>query len=226
MTRFPQFRPVADSAVLVAFGDRIAPDIHGRVLALDRRIARDGLLGLSETVPAYASLLVVFDPLVTDHAAVVTALSAMSEPETGPPATGQMHQVDICYDLDLATDLAAVATATGLDIEAVIAAHLAADYRVYMYGFAPGYAYLAGVPQALHLPRKPTALRDVPKGRVIIAGPQCIVTTLTMPTGWWIIGASPAQILRTDPARPFLFDIGDTVRFRRISRADYDRKRP
>ena len=95
-----------------------------------------------------------------------------------------------------------------------------------MYGFAPGYAYLAGVPQALHLPRKPTALRDVPKGRVIIAGPQCIVTTLTMPTGWWIIGASPAQILRTDPARAFLFDVGDTVRFRRISRADYDRKGP
>jgi inhibitor of KinA len=64
-------------------------------------------------------------------------------------------------------------------------------------------------------------VRGVAAGSVIIAGPQCLVTTLTMPTGWWIIGRSPTRILTSDPARPFLFDVGDKVRFRRISRAEF-----
>jgi inhibitor of KinA len=93
-----------------------------------------------------------------------------------------------------------------------------------MYGFAPGYAYLAGVPDAIRLPRKPAPLRGIPAGSVIIAGPQSLVTTLTMPTGWWIIGHSPTRILSEDPERPFLFDVGDTVRFRRIVRTEHDER--
>jgi inhibitor of KinA len=91
-----------------------------------------------------------------------------------------------------------------------------------MYGFAPGYAYLAGVPLAIQRPRKPSPLRGIAAGSVLIAGPQCLVTTLTMPTGWWIIGRSPTAILTDDGERPFLFDIGDRVRFRRISRDTFD----
>ncbi len=91
--------------------------------------------------------------------------------------------------------------------------HAAARYTVATYGFAPGYAYLGGLPPALRLDRKTTPLRDVPAGSVIIAGSQCLITTLTMPTGWWIIGHSPLRVLTGDPARPFLFQVGDRVRF-------------
>jgi biotin-dependent carboxylase-like uncharacterized protein len=35
-----------------------------------------------------------------------------------------------------------------------------------------------------------------------------------MPSGWWNIGRSPTQILTKDEDRPFLFDVGDHVRFR------------
>ena len=56
---------------------------------------------------------------------------------------------------------------------------------------------------------------------VIVAGPQCLVTTVRMPTGWWIIGRSPDRILTGDAARPFLFDVGDRVVFRRIGRAEF-----
>jgi len=60
-------------------------------------------------------------------------------------------------------------------------------------------------------------VRGVPAGSVIIAAGQCIVTTLTMPTGWWIIGHSPTLILDPTGAQPFLFDVGDRVKFRRVS---------
>ena len=217
----PTFRAVAERAVLVAFGDRIAVEVHAQVVRLDRLLAAHPVPGMVEVTPAYANLLVSFDPLVTDHAGVIAAVrQVLAGPEVGG-AAAKTHRIGVCYDADLGTDLAVVAERTGLSAEAVIAAHLAGDYRVYLYGFAPGYAYLAGTPPALHLPRKPAAVRDIPAGRVIIAGPQCIVTTLKMPTGWWIIGASPDRILQEGP-EPFRFAVGDFVKFHRISRAGHD----
>lgn len=218
---FPCFTPVAEHSLLVEFGERIDRDVHARVLALDTALAAAPSAGFREAVPAYASLLIRFDPLTTDHPAVEAhARTLLDQPLA--PRSPTPREVEVCYEADLFPDLAEVARATGLSPEAVIAAHLAGRYEVYMYGFAPGYAYLAGVPEALHMPRKAAALRGVPAGSVLIAGPQCLVSTITMPTGWWIIGRSPTRILTRDPARPFLFDVGDPVRFRRISRAEYE----
>ena len=114
-----------------------------------------------------------------------------------------------------------MADQSGLAPEDVVAAHLAGAYRVAMYGFAPGYAYLSGVPEPIRLPRKAAPVRGVAAGSVIVAGAQCLVTTLTMPTGWWVIGRSPTRILDEGAARPFLFDLGDSVRFRRIGLDDF-----
>jgi inhibitor of KinA len=222
VTEFPRFRAVADRAVLAEFGDRIDSVAHGSVLRLDRQLGRTPLPGMTEAVPAYASLLVVFDPLVTDHDSITYGLRRLLEAPAPVAPAVTPREVLVCHDADLAPDLPEVAARTGLSPEAVIAAFLWGNYRVFMYGFAPGYAYLAGVPPALHLPRKPTATRDVPAGSIIIAGPQCLVTTLTMPTGWWIIGRSPTPILRAGADRPFLFDVGDPVRFRAIPRAEFD----
>ena len=218
----PRIAPVADGGLLVEFGEAISDDAHHAVLALDQALARDPPSGIGEAVPAYASLLVTFDPVVTDHPAVEQALRRLLTRRAETPHPPALHEVAVCYDDDLAPDLAEVARQTGFDPTAVIAAHLAGDYRVYMYGFAPGYAYLAGVPPALRLDRKPAAVRGVAAGSVLIAGPQCIISTLTMPSGWWIIGRSPTAILLPDPARPFLFDVGDRVQFRRIGRAVHE----
>jgi inhibitor of KinA len=167
-------------------------------------------------------LLVVFDPGLADHAGVTAHLRRLLD-DTAPPLTpGTVHDVLVCYDDDLSPDLGSVAAQTGLSPEAVIDAHLGATYSVVMYGFAPGYAYLAGLPPALTLPRKAAAVRGVPAGSVLIAGAQCLVSTLLMPTGWWNIGRSPTPILLDDPARPFLMEVGDRVRFRRIDRARLD----
>lgn len=219
--QFPCFSPIAEHSLLVEFGDGIDDAVHARVLDLDRALAAAPFAGYLEAVPSYAALLIRFDPLLTEHAAAEAAARKLVH-LAGGAAAGTSRVVEVCYDPDLAPDLAAVAEQAGMTPEAVIAAHLSGQYQVYMYGFAPGYAYLAGVPQAIRLPRKPAARRDVPAGSVLIAGAQCLVSTLTMPTGWWIIGRSPSRILTGDPQRPFLFDVGDPVAFRRISRSDLE----
>lgn len=223
LTTAAQFRPVADHALLVIFADQISDAANQAVIALDHAIAAAGVHGVREVVPAIVNLLIDFDPVATDHAAVEAAVRGLLAGLRPVDAEGATRVVQVCYEAEFAPDLPAVAAARGLSEEAVINAHLAGDYRVLMYGFAPGYAYMAGVPEPIQTPRKPSPVRDIPGGSVLIAGPQCLVTTMMMPTGWSIIGRSPTQVLFDDAARPSLFDVGDRVAFQRIDRAAFER---
>jgi inhibitor of KinA len=219
----PHFKAIADHALLVTFAEDINEEAHASVIALDKAIALDTPAGVIETVPALVNLLLSFDPIKTDHLAVEAHVRECLKTLKAAKITGLRRQIQICYEAPFAPDLNAVASATGLSAETVIKAHLAGDFGVLMYGFAPGYAYLSGVAKQIQVPRKPVPVRDVPAGSVIIAGPQCLITTLTMPTGWSIIGRSPTRILTGDPTHPFLFDVGDRVSFERIDLATFKR---
>lgn len=212
----PDLRPVGDHALAVEFADQLDDAAHAEVLRLDAALAAEPFPGFRETVPSYVALLVVFDPAETDHAAAAAAVRRLLSAPAAPRPEGALREVEVCYAPEVAPDLHAVAEATGLTPEAVIAAHLSGDYRVAMFGFAPGYAYMAGTPAPIRLPRKPAPVRGIPAGAVLIAGPQCLVTTVVMPTGWWIVGRSPTRILGEDAGRPVLLDVGDRVRFRRV----------
>lgn len=219
----PRFTPVADHALLVEFGEVIDDAAHDVVLRLDQALADDPCPGFSEAIPAFVNLLVDFDPLVTDHAKVeahMRGLLGATRPVVHAP---RLHEIAVCYEAPFSRDLEEVALRKGLSVEAVIAAHLSGDYQVHMYGFAPGYAYLAGTPEAIQLDRKLQPVRDIEAGSVMIAGSMCIMPTLTMQTGWWIIGRSPVKVLTGDPEEPFLFDVGDRIRFKRISADDFAR---
>jgi len=218
----PLFRIVADHALLVEFGETISDEAHAEVLKLDHALNEARFTGFREAIPAYVNILIDFDPLITDHDSVEAHLRALLLKADRAQHQPRHHDVSVCYEAPFSQDLAAVAAQTGLTEEAVINAHLAGTYKIYLYGFAPGYAYLAGTPQALQLPRKPSPVRGVEAGSVIIAGPQCLITTLTMPTGWWVIGRSSIQILTGQPDHPFLFDVGDQIRFKRVSLAEYE----
>jgi inhibitor of KinA len=221
MSTRPEVVPVSDHGVLVVFDGQITDETRGRVHALDTALAHDRPAGMREVVPAMTTLLVVFDPLVTDHAAISDAVHAnLERPAT--IATGATHVIDVCYDGEHAPDLAALAARAGVDTEATVAAHVAGTYTVGMYGFAPGYAYLYGTPDPIQQPRNPTPGPPVPAGSVIVAGQQCLIVPVAMSTGWFAIGRSSVSMYTSDEDRPFLFDIGDTVVFRRIGADELD----
>ena len=217
----PSFRAVGDHALLVEFGDKVSKQTNEAVHQLDRALASHPFDGFEEAVPAFVNILIDFDPLVTDHATVENAVSELLSSSYKDAVDTSVREVLVCYEDVENSDLNDVARLTGLSTEAVINAHLAGDYSVYMYGFAPGYAYMASVPEEIRLPRKDSAIRGIKGGSVLIAGAQCLVTTMTMPTGWWIIGKSSTRVLTGDDEDPFLFDVGDQVFFRRVSLDDY-----
>ena len=216
----PRFIPVAEHSVLVEFSDDFGEEAHHAVLALDRSLGLAEIDGLLEVVPALVNLLVRFDPLVTDHGQIGSAVRDALARQTHVRHRPRVHEVEVCYHQSVAPDLENVASACGVSIRGLIETHKAASYRVLMYGFAPGYAYLDGLPPELRLPRKPVPVRDVPAGSVAIAGPQCLVTTLDMPTGWWVIGRSPTPILDPSSEDPYLFGLGDEIQLREIGLSD------
>ena len=212
----PVAQPVGDTAMLLTFGAVIDSSVFDHILALEAAIIADPPLGLVETVPAYVTLLIIFDPLLTDGdtiSAVALALTGVTQ-----TSAGTLHTIPMCSDADLAPDLVEAAERLQISPDALVDTHLATEFRVYMYGFAPGYAYMDGVPPALHLPRKAVPVRSRPAGTIMIAGGQCLITTMPMPTGWWVIGATRTLVLRPEG---FLFQPGDRVRFTAQSRAGF-----
>ncbi len=206
----PRFLPVADQALMVEFATGLDDAAHAAVLALDHALNALPFPGFAEAVPAFVTLLVTFDPLLATPAQAEAHLRTLLAAPAAPQAEPAIHDIPVTYD---GPDLAQVARLTGLSLPDVVRTHQTGDYRVAMYGFAPGYAYLSGVPKNLAIDRKPAPVRHVPAGTVIIAGGMCLITTLTMPTGWWRIGRTNSPVLTGNPDRPFWFDVGDRIRF-------------
>jgi KipI family sensor histidine kinase inhibitor len=209
----PRFLDAGECALVVEFGTTIDPALSDRVLALDAALAARPPEGLRETVPTYRSLMLHYDPLTLPRAALVQAVrQALDTPAAALPPPARWR-LPACHDATLAEDLPHIAATTGLTPQNVTAAHATATFRTVMYGFAPGWAYLSGLPPALTLPRRATPRDRVPEGSLMIAGGQAIIAGTAMPSGWHILGRTPARMF--DPARTpaVLLSPGDLVTF-------------
>jgi inhibitor of KinA len=219
--------PLGDTALLVHLGSTIDEATHRRVRAVHARLASRRIPGLIELVPAYASVAVHYDPERVAAAApssespyhhLVALLSAaledLREDEMTTPRT---VEIPVCYGGVHGPDLEEVAHQHRLSPLDVVELHARGTYVVYMLGFAPGFAYLGGLPPELATPRRADPRTAVPAGSVGIGGSQTGVYPLTLPGGWQLIGRTPLRLF--DPARtpPSLLDVGDRVRFRALA---------
>ena len=213
MSLTPTLRPVADTGVLVDFANHIDDDIHQRVLNLDAAIQSHAPEGITEQIPAYSSLFVGYDALITDYETICQSITRLLDVSGDKQADTNHWQIPVCYDSAYAPDMPELCDRLNLSADDIIGHHTAARYKVYMYGFAPGYAYLGGVPGSIQIPRKPGPVMNIPVGSVMIAGPQSLIATVVMPSGWWVIGRTAHTPLQSDSDHPFLFNVGDTLEF-------------
>lgn len=218
----PRFLVAGDAAVVAEFGDGIAPEINEAVLALDAAIAAAGLPGIVETVPTYRSLLVQFDPRATRTEAVIEAIRILHGAGAALPVP-RRFTVPVAFGGIFGVDLVEVAARLGRTAQQVVEEFVAAEYRVYMVGFVPGFSYLGPLPDPLHLPRRETPRLKVPGGTVGIGGVQAAVYSVSIPSGWHLLGRTPARTFDKRRAEPFLFSTGDLLRFEPVTAADFER---
>ncbi|MDF1585185.1 5-oxoprolinase subunit PxpB [Marinimicrococcus flavescens] len=210
-----------DAAFVIELGETVDPAINDRILALDARLREAALPGVTELVPTYRSLLVHFDPDAVDGLELLGRLRGLDLEHPGEAPAGRAWTVPVCYGGEHGVDLEEVAERHGLTVEEAVRLHAGGTYRVYMIGFAPGFAYLGGLDQRLHTPRRVNPRLKTPAGSVSVGGIQAAISSVEAPSGWHLLGQTPVRAF--DPGRepPFLFAAGDTVRFRPIDAAEF-----
>lgn len=212
---------IGDAAVLVRLGRHPGPTATRRVLALVAALDSTPPLGLLDVAPAYASVLIRFDPFLIDPMDLVTTLhSLVNRLDEFPLPKGRLVNIPVHYGGDFGPDLDNVAELLGLTPEEVIDRHTSATYRVAFLGFLAGFPYLTGLSRALAVPRLSTPRRRVPSGSVAIADRHAGIYPTDSPGGWRILGRASMPIF--DPAQqpPSLFRPGDRVRFYPVPASD------
>jgi inhibitor of KinA len=210
----PQIAPLGDSSVLIQFGSDIDISINQRVHALAGLLVDSPFEGMTETVPAYATLLVQYDPLTVSFTQVRDFLrEKLSQAEAAAARNPKRVEVPVRYGGEFGVDLEAVARHLHLKVEEVVRLHSEKIYTVYMMGFTPGFPYMGKLDDALVMPRLETPRTRVPAGTVAIAGSQTGIYPIASPGGWQLIGWTPLQLFDPNPDTPFLFTPGDEVKF-------------
>jgi KipI family sensor histidine kinase inhibitor len=190
-------------------------DSPDEAAALRAQITQSPPPGTTETVPGLRTVLIRFDPRMTDARALASQLTDLAG---GAPrlAAGTGRQDDetvlvrVAYDGD---DLGDVAAYTGLTVDAVIAAHQAPAYRVTLIGMAPGFYFLSGGDPRLDVPRRPSPRQHVPRGAVGLAGPLTGIYPKQGPGGWQLIGQVLDDLWHSTRLPAALLAPGAAVRF-------------
>lgn len=232
----PVWRLAADTGLLLDFngwGPVLRPDDFAspdpalarkaRFYAdcISQQAAAGKLAGLRDIVPGLTSILLHYDPQITDADQLRQTVSLLLDtPFDARRQAGRQWLIPALYD---GPDLAAVATATGFSPEEVIRRHHSALYEVAVMGFLPGLGYMTGLDPALSLPRRPNPRTRVPARSLAIAMGQSVIYPMDSPGGWHLIGRVPFDIFDAAAAEPILFRPGDQLRFRPVAMDEFTR---
>jgi len=210
----PLIEPLGDSAVRVQFGGTMDLAVNRRVHALSTLLESGLPAGVHETVPAYASLTVHYDPLTLTYSQVSNWIRGqMDKADASVFRKPRRIEVPVRYGGASGPDLEAVAASIGLTSAEVVRLHTSRAYTVYMMGFTPGFPYMGTLDERLRVPRLETPRTLVRAGTVAIAGEQTGIYPLDSPGGWRLIGRTPLTLFDPSSEAPFLFAPGDEARF-------------
>ncbi len=214
---------LSERALVIAWEQRIDPALATSVRRLQRQLMNQPFEGMTELVPAYASLTVFYDPMrVRNQYATSNSRrwvedylwQQIEKVQDQAAATAGRHvEIPVRYGGAEGPDLSYVAQHCGMSQAEVIDWHSRAMYQVYLLGFVPGFAYLGGLSEKLATPRKATPRQGVPAGSVGIAGAQTGIYPVQITGGWQIIGRTPLTLFNVQENPPAHLQAGDTVTF-------------
>jgi inhibitor of KinA len=232
-----EITPLGDSALLIRLAENLdhAPvDVLNKVLSTKRALEAAQIPGAIELTPAYTTVALFCDPVrAIDAGAPVEnvvgwfeqrirqALSKGGEIRADQIETS-LVEIPVCYETEFALDLEHVAQHAGLHWNEVVDLHCSAEYRVHCVGFTPGFPFLGGLPRKLATPRRDVPRKEIPAGSVAIGGSQTGIYPIKSPGGWNVIGRTPLQLFDPQKEPPALLRAGSHVRFRSITRDEFE----
>ncbi len=225
---------MGDTAYLVTFPGEPDAALLTRVRAFAAGLAADRLEGVTEIVPAYGSVGVVYEPerVRASHGELPWRVVGewlerhISGKAASAPRAARKpreHVLPVVYGGEHGPDLEALAKHAKLSAEEVVKLHAGASYHVAAIGFSPGFPYLVGLPSKLAMPRRASPRLRVPAGSVGIGGEQTGVYPRETPGGWQIIGRTGLDLFNPERMEgPALLAAGDRVSFREVERLELE----
>lgn len=212
----PLLNALGDSAITITIAETADNETTARARRIAHSLRAARIPHVDEVVPAYTAVTVFYDALHTSFRELSErVLAALASPsaDSADLIAARHHSIPVRYD---GMDLDAVAAATRLSRDEVIAIHSSRTYVVDLLGFVPGFAYLSELDPRLELPRREQPRPRVAAGSVAIAARLTGIYPLDTPGGWHILGNTSQTLF--DPRRdePSLFRAGDIVKFEPI----------
>ncbi|HET8858805.1 5-oxoprolinase subunit PxpB [Marivirga sp.] len=204
-----------NNALLINFEQKIDAEIHEIVKAYYDKIS--GFGEVIYQIPAYCSITVVFDKVITDFENLKSKIEKLKITTDKTKSDAKVIEIPVCYDSEYAPDMESLSKEIKLSPEKIISMHTSGTYDVYMMGFLPGFPYLGQLPEELECKRKATPRKQVAAGSVAIAGKQTGIYPTDAPGGWQLIGQTPLKIFNPLSDDAFLIKMGDKVKFKSIS---------
>ncbi|WP_223670846.1 5-oxoprolinase subunit PxpB [Kangiella shandongensis] len=212
----------SDNSIIIEFDDAISLKLTRYILGVKLSIEKAKLEGFVEAVPAYDSLLILFDAETFHperHWQQLHSIVKTAQPIDNRDS--QRYVIPVCYDLEVAPDLPFVADHAGLTTDDVIQLHSEQDYPVYMLGFLPGFLYLGELKSQLHCPRRSAPRAKIEAGSVAIGGSQTGIYPIDSPGGWHIIGKTPMKMLDVSASNPAIAKPLDIITFKPIGLEEF-----
>ena len=218
--------PFGENGWIAEFESRendVAAALFVNAVAKQLRAGGADQISITDAVAGIDSIAIRFDPSTTSakdaRAALADAIAAT--PLDQSPSAANAIEIPVCYGGEYGPDFDELCAFLGLSPDQLIKTHTARAYRVLTLGFAPGFAYLGPLDQALFAPRLETPRPRVEAGAVGIAGPFTGVYPLDSPGGWRIIGRTPACLFDAKAPSPFVFEPGAEIRFAPINGSEF-----
>ncbi len=219
----PKIYPLGGSAIIFEFGSEISVEANLIAISLSNALLQEPFEGFVESVPAYASVTVFYDPRLASKlrkhgescfdAVRSSVVDVLDKIRIEKEQTDEPIVIPVDFSPGCAPDLEFVADLNGIDTATVIEVFTAGVYRVFMLGFLPGFPYMASIDPKIAAPRLETPRETVPKGSIGIAGRQTGIYPLESPGGWRLIGKTETEIFLPEAAHPTLFAPGNLVKF-------------
>lgn len=212
-----------ENALIVYFADSVSDATSSQIQHVSQVLSQYMGDVLIDLVPSYASILVLFDPLKTDHLHVrkLIRMAAEQKQNEGVSQQESIVRLPVYYGRETSPDLENLAQFAGLSPEQVIDIHQQTIYRVYAIGFAPGFAYLGETDERIAMARLATPRKKVPKGAVAIADRQTAVYPAQSPGGWNLIGCCPTPMFNPETVPSMPVKAGDAVQFYQIDKDEF-----
>ena len=200
------------SAILVEWPANISQDIIQDIISFERQVKEiDSILDI---IIAYNSLLIRYQNPIVDQELTIRQLKNKYTASSYLIKQDQfLWEIPVCYDASFGIDLEEIANKKKCSVADIVRLHTETDYLVYFIGFQPGFLYLGGLNQNLHVPRKSTPRVRVDKGSVGIGGTQTGVYPQNSSGGWNIIGKSPLNFFNMKATNPCFAKPGDRIQF-------------